>query len=99
MPTQRRPPVKRVERASRSFGSQADREQAWDVLQARLERVERVIGTLLSDIQRRAAVSGPPHRPVAPTQLELARLEAARRLREEIEGTMQAFLDEAAAQR
>ena len=80
-------------------GSRSDREQTWRALQARLGRVERVIETLLSDIQRRAAVSGPPRRLVAPTQLELARLEAARRLREDIEGAMQEFLDETTAQR
>jgi hypothetical protein len=80
-------------------GSRSDREQTWRALLARLGRVQRVIETLLSDIQRRAAVFGPPHRPVAPTQLELSRLEAARRLREDIEGTMQGFLDETAAQR
>lgn len=78
------------------YDSQSVREQTWNVLQARLGRVERVIGTLLSDIQRRAAVSGP--RLVGPTQLELARLEAARRLREDIEGTMEVFLDETAQQ-
>jgi len=80
-------------------GSRSDRGQTWSVLQARLGRVERVIETLLSDMQRRAAVNGPGHRVVAPTQLELARLEAARRLREDIEGTMQVFLDETTAQR
>jgi hypothetical protein len=80
-------------------GSQSDRVQTWRALQARLARVERVIETLLSDIQRRAAVTGPQLRLVAPTQLELVRLEAARRLREDIEGTMQGFLDETAAQR
>jgi hypothetical protein len=31
---------------------------------------------------------------IAVTQLELVRLEAARRLREDIEGAMQGFLDE-----
>ena len=81
------------------YGSQSEREQTWRALQARLARVERVIETLVSDIQRRAAVTGPQLRLVAPTQLELVRLEAARRLREDIEGTMQVFLDETATQR
>jgi hypothetical protein len=85
--------------ASSPHGSQSDREQTWNVLHTRLERVEGVIATLVSDIQRRAAIRGPQHRPVGPTQLELARLEAARRLREDIEGAMKAFLDGTAARR
>ena len=80
-------------------GSQSDRVQTWNVLQTRLGRVEGVISTLVSDIQRRAAIRGPQHRLVGPTQLELARLEAARRLREDIEGAMKAFLDATAVRR
>jgi hypothetical protein len=77
-----------------SLGFQSSREQRWSVIQARRGRVEAVIESLLSDIQRRQPERGPQRRPVSPTQLELARLEAAHRLREEIEDDMQAFLNE-----
>ena len=64
--------------------------QHWHALSLRLDRVEQVIESLLSDIRRRAAGGGPQPWTAGPTRLELARLEAARRLRESIEREMQA---------
>ena len=74
-------------------GSPASNAQRWRALRIRRRRVEQVIESLLSDIRRRAEGVGPQPWTVGPTHLELARLEAAQRLRESIEREMQALTE------
>ena len=72
--------------------SEAGCARQWQTLYARLARAAGDIQATLATVRKRAAVAA--QRPTGPTQLELARLEAARRLRESIEREIQAFLDE-----
>jgi hypothetical protein len=80
------------------LGFWSSNEQQLEALDGRRRRIERVIELLLSEVQRRAAVVGPQRGLVGPTRLELGRLEVAHRLREDIEGELQACLDKSHAQ-
>ena len=73
--------------------SEANRERHWQALLARLDLAEREITRVLAAIRRRTAAAELQQQ-AGPTPLELARLEATRIRREEIEQEMQILLGE-----
>ncbi|HET9206446.1 MAG TPA: hypothetical protein VFO28_09440 [Burkholderiaceae bacterium] len=72
--------------------SEGNRARLWQTLKARLDRTEREIQRVLATVRNRAGL--PAQHAAGPTRLELARLEAARSLRERIEREIQALLGE-----